>query len=124
MKKILLTLLAVMVTVALNAERVSKQDALMKAQRFMPDRVFVASYDWDIPSPATLYVPIGTKSIYESFLGWTMFANIVEGEPFTSIGKAVNSKLAEEGWYNLQGQKVEKPKRGIYIRNGQKILIP
>ena len=40
MKKLLLTLLAVMVTVAVNAERVSKQEALMKARQFMPDKQF------------------------------------------------------------------------------------
>ena len=86
--------------------------------------VYSFSYDWDIPSFATLYVPVGTKSLYESFSGWTVFANIVEGEPVTSIGKAVNSKFTEEGWYSLQGQKVDQPKRGIYIRNGQKMIFP
>lgn len=40
MKKILLTLLAVMATVATNAEQVSKQQALQKAQQFMPNKHF------------------------------------------------------------------------------------
>lgn len=40
MKKILLTLVAFMVTVALNAEQVSKQQALLKAQQFMPGKQF------------------------------------------------------------------------------------
>ena len=40
MKKLLLTLLAVMVTVAVNAEKVSKQEALMKAQQFMRGKQF------------------------------------------------------------------------------------
>ena len=40
MKKLLLTLLTVMVTVAVNAERVYKQEALMKARQFMPDKQF------------------------------------------------------------------------------------
>ena len=40
MKKLLLTLLAVMMTVAVNAEKVSKQEALMKAQQFMPGKQF------------------------------------------------------------------------------------
>ncbi len=40
MKKILLTLLAVMATVATNAEQVSKQQALQKAQQFMPGKQF------------------------------------------------------------------------------------
>ena len=40
MKKILLTLLAFMATVAMNAEQVSKQQALQKAQQFMPGKRF------------------------------------------------------------------------------------
>ena len=43
-------------------------------------------YDYT-PSPATLYVPIGTKEKYEALSGWTQFAKIVEGEPAeTKIG--------------------------------------
>lgn len=40
MKKLLLTLLVVMVSAAANAERVSKQEALQKAQQFMPGKQF------------------------------------------------------------------------------------
>lgn len=32
------------------------------------------------PSPATLYVPDGTKTAYEALEGWNMFAGIIEGE--------------------------------------------
>ncbi len=41
MKKLLLALLVVMMATAVNAERVSKQDALQKARIFMPDKQFV-----------------------------------------------------------------------------------
>lgn len=40
MKKQLLTLLAVMLTMAMNAEQVSRQEALQKAQQFMPGKQF------------------------------------------------------------------------------------
>lgn len=40
MKKVLLTLLAFMVTVAMNAEQISKQQALQKAQQLMPGKQF------------------------------------------------------------------------------------
>jgi hypothetical protein len=40
MKKLLLALMVVFVATAVNAERVSKQEALQKAQAFMPDRQF------------------------------------------------------------------------------------
>ena len=32
-------------------------------------------------SPATLYVPVGTKAKYEALSGWTTFAKIEEGDP-------------------------------------------
>jgi len=37
------------------------------------------TYIWT-PSPATLYVPVGSKSKYEAIAGWTKFAKIEEGE--------------------------------------------
>lgn len=40
MKKLLIILLTVMTTLTMNAERVSKQEALMKAQQFMPNKQF------------------------------------------------------------------------------------
>lgn len=40
MKKLLLTLLAVILTLTVNAERVSKQEALQKARQFMPGKKF------------------------------------------------------------------------------------
>ena len=43
MKKLLFTLLAVMVTLAINAEQVSKQKALQKAQQFMPGKNFTVA---------------------------------------------------------------------------------
>ena len=33
------------------------------------------------PSSAVLYVPTGTKSAYQAIEGWTVFADILEGEP-------------------------------------------
>ena len=43
MKKLLFTLLAVMVTLTMNAEQVSKQNALQKAQQFMPGKNFTVT---------------------------------------------------------------------------------
>lgn len=40
----------------------------------------------DIAHDATLYVPVGSKSLYESATGWDFFVNIVEGDaPATSL---------------------------------------
>ena len=40
MKRLLLTFLAFLAVIAMNAEQVSKQEALQKAQQFMPDKQF------------------------------------------------------------------------------------
>ena len=37
-------------------------------------------YEGITPSPATLFVPIGTKSKYQAFTGWKQFKDIEEGE--------------------------------------------
>lgn len=54
------------------------------------ESVFSIDENWDYSgenpkqtftkSPATLYVPDGTKTSYQSIAGWNMFADIVEGE--------------------------------------------
>jgi hypothetical protein len=38
-----------------------------------------------------------------------------------SIGS--QSQPFSTSYYNLQGQKVERPTRGIYIRNGKKMVV-
>ena len=52
------------------------------------ESVFAIGDQWDndkqetiyVPSPATLYIPEGTKAAYENFAGWKMFSAIEEGE--------------------------------------------
>ena len=45
-------------------------------------------------SSATLYIPTGTTSNYQSYDGWTMFANIIEGElKEASVGDLLYSYL-------------------------------
>ena len=66
------------------------------------------------PSPATLYVPAGTKAKYEALSGWTMFADIVEiqgidpvTEEEVSFGDIINETtdlsdtVIENTYYNL-----------------------
>jgi hypothetical protein len=35
----------------------------------------------------------------------------------------VSARQPEDTWYNLHGQRVAMPRRGLYIRNGRKILL-
>lgn len=71
---------------------------------------------------ATLYVPKGTKSLYESIRPWNEFLNI-QPENFTGI-KVVKCEDAKvKGVYDLHGKKVENPTNGIFIINGKKVFV-
>ena len=68
---------------------------------------------------ATLYVPVGTKEAYEAS-GWGLFENIVETD-YTGI-KELEVDGVKEVFYDLNGRVVEKPVKGVYIRNGKKFI--
>ena len=77
-----------------------------------------------------LYVPKGSLAAYESspYWGYRHFGKIVEGDPEdensgTSISAIVSPQANKDVYYNLQGQRVETPTKGLYIKNGRKILI-
>ena len=31
--------------------------------------------------------------------------------------------MEDDAWYNMQGQRVENPKHGVFIRNGKKVIL-
>ena len=75
---------------------------------FIYDDVFELKSDWDYetsslistPSPATLYVPAGTKAKYEAIHGWTIFAKIEELpniDPITNSAEVSFSDVINEG---------------------------
>ena len=47
--------------------------------------------------------------------GTTGIKSVDQGQ--RTMGKAA------DGWYNLQGQRVENPTKGIYIKNGKKVIV-
>lgn len=68
---------------------------------------------------STLYVPTGTKALYLSKKGWGNFSKIEEFDPseFSSITPIVDSQInEEEEYYSIQGIRVDKPSKGLYIR--------
>lgn len=70
---------------------------------------------------ATLYVPIGTIDKYKATKGWKDFVNIEEmGESGISH---VEAQTSDAPYYNLNGQRIAQPKKGIYIQNGKKLVI-
>lgn len=48
--------------------------------------------------------------------------NITVGGETTNI-KDVKSELSDEFYYNLGGQRVETPAKGLYIKNGKKLIV-
>ena len=65
---------------------------------------------------ATLYVPKGTKALYESTDGWRQFFNIQEGDPTTGIVSAKDDvNKVEVLRYDIKGQRLNAPRKGINI---------
>lgn len=71
----------------------------------------------------TLYVPKGSKAAYEAADIWKDFGSIVEYDA-AGIG-AVSGDKSNVRWYTLDGHKLQgKPTtRGIYVTNGQKVVM-
>lgn len=48
---------------------------------------------------------------------------IVFGNDTTGIGDIQHETTGDDRYYNLGGQRVEQPSRGLYIKNGKKVMI-
>ena len=51
------------------------------------------------------------------------FVMFFEGETTTGVTEIVNSKLSNSKYFDLQGRRVVKPVKGLYIKNGKKEVI-
>ena len=70
---------------------------------------------------AILYVPVGTVDMYKETKGWKEFVTIKEVGG-TGIGH-VEAQASDAPYYNLNGMRIAQPKKGIYIKNGKKLVI-
>ena len=66
------------------------------------------------------YLPLlkGTTQAGTRFIGIGF-----EDDGTTNLTPALSKGEGEGAWYTLQGQRVAKPGKGIYIRNGKKVVI-
>ena len=72
---------------------------------------------------ATLYIPGGTKSLYEKRVPWNKFFYIKEMD-FTGIDELKGEDVKLKGvCYDLSGRAVENPTNGIYIIDGKKVMV-
>ena len=53
----------------------------------------------------------------------TRFIGIDFGDGTTSIREVKSGEVKGEKWFTLQGQRVAKPGKGLYIRNGKKVVV-
>lgn len=67
-------------------------------------------------STATLYVPEGTKRLYESTPAWNRFANIIEDNDTKVVEpQAADAGAAPLQCYSLDGKRRNEPARGVNI---------
>lgn len=76
---------------------------------------------------ATLHVPATSINDYMSTVPWNGFGNIValtDGDPsgIKQVGKE-ELPIDDVPVYNLNGQRVNHAVKGIYIKNGRKVLV-
>ena len=74
---------------------------------------------------ATLHVPIASIEQYKATSPWNQFETIVTlTDDWDGIRNLKDSENFEDSWFDLNGRRVEQPRRGgIYIRNGKKIAV-
>ena len=97
-----------------------------------PDNIIYDSsvriFDDTTKENAVLHVPKGTIDKYKSLFEWKKFKNIVEIENNESaivpiIYNIDSGKESDSSYFNLNGQRLSSPQKGINIKNGKKIFI-
>ena len=70
-----------------------------------------AEDDYKFEEPEVIKLPIEFKSIGS------------EDDGTTGVKEVKSGEVKGDEWYTLQGQRVAKPGKGLYIRNGKKVVI-
>jgi hypothetical protein len=76
----------------------------------MADEQHVQVYEI-LEEPEVISMKVGTRGIEEG-----------DGET-TGITEMKDAAVDRGEWYNLNGQRVERPNKGLYIKDGKKVLI-
>jgi len=65
------------------------------------------------------FLPFSTKNVHQSDINWLDIKAYIA----TDINGIQSNAKKQDVIYNLQGQKVENVKKGIYIKNGHKVFV-
>lgn len=84
-----------------------------------PEGELIASSQYD---KVTLYVPKGTKALYKAAKYWQDFKKIIEYGGVGITGIAHDDKQTTS-IFNLSGQRLTAPKKGVNIVNGRKVVV-
>ena len=114
------------------------EESILLSTPTPPEVLSMVLYE-DIPRKVTLYVPAGSGEVYRNHEKWGVIPNIIEydvngPDPTSGINSVVNDGAETVvDVYNLQGVRVRKSvqrseatqdlPQGIYIINGEKILV-
>ena len=84
----------------------------------------------DTYEQGTLYVPTGSVINYMGTIGWNKFKNIIEFDSATFDPSTLDinsimmdSNESKTSIYNMQGQRLTAPKKGINIIGGKKVVV-
>lgn len=72
---------------------------------------------------ATLYVPNEALEAYRNAEGWKKFQNIKSIESTGIIGIEADGNGRREVYYDLNGRRLNAPRKGLNIINGKKVII-
>ena len=79
------------------------------------------AFDGTPTEKSTLHVPAPAIGAYRSAWPWSDFKEIVA---LTDVGiMEVKQSNGNDEYYDLTGRKVHHPQKGLYIRNGKKVII-
>lgn len=70
-----------------------------------------------------VYVPQGSLSAYQEADEWKNFWNLQEFDPTGVETIKADGKKIKDSYYDIQGRKLNAPKKGLNIINGKKVLI-
>ena len=84
------------------------------------------SYHVNVTEPTSIYlVAVNARSNANPSLGKGLYIYTLKWTPGSATGiTQIESKAKEEDvYYNLQGMRVAAPKKGVFVRNGKKVVL-